>query len=102
MSHLYINDSKLNTELLTKKLPLLTRFIGNSNDLELETLYAIQKFDFKFNHPTGLFRTLFDTFFYCSSITKDSFKFWKKNENPYLTEFEHKFSLNLLKDFFNF
>ena len=102
MSNSYINDSKLNTEMLTKKLPLLTRFIGTTSDLELECLYAIQKFDFNYDHPTGLFRTLFDTFFYCSSINKDSYKFWRRNENPYLTEVDHKLSLNLLKDFFNF
>jgi hypothetical protein len=102
MSKMYNNDSKLNTELLTKKLALLTRFIGNSSDLELECLYAIQKLDFKHNHPTGLLRNLFDTFFYCSQIKKESFKFWRKNENPYFNETNHKFSLNLLIDFFNF
>ena len=54
MSHLYLNDSKLNTELLTKKLPLLTRFIGTNIDLEQECLYAIQMLDMKHQHPAGM------------------------------------------------
>lgn len=49
------SDFKLNTELLSKKLPILKKFMGNDTDLELECLYSLQALDFKHDNPLGNF-----------------------------------------------
>ncbi len=53
MNDSYQNEWHINTELLTKKLSILKFFVNNTEDFELESLYAVQNLDAKYNHPTG-------------------------------------------------
>ncbi len=53
MNNSYQDKWKINTELLTKYLPIFKFFLNDDEDLEIEALYAVQILDFKYNHPTS-------------------------------------------------
>ena len=96
------NEGKLNTAILNKKLPIISKFLANKQELDLEVLYAAQNLDAKYGYLPGFLRNLFDTFYYCDLVKKDTFKLWKKTPNPCQTEDSHQKALSLLKDFFTF
>uniref|UniRef100_A0A1L8DS71 Putative translation initiation factor 4f ribosome/mrna-bridging subunit eif-4g n=2 Tax=Nyssomyia neivai TaxID=330878 RepID=A0A1L8DS71_9DIPT len=74
-SCLYPN-SKINGPLLETQVRLLTRYIENKEEFEMQCLFAIQKLIFKLEHPSGLMSNIFGTLYDMEVLSCDSFKNW--------------------------
>jgi hypothetical protein len=46
-------DSKIDATLFKKRSPILTKFIAENEELELESLFAVQALDRKMQHQPG-------------------------------------------------
>ena len=49
-------ENKVDPDLFKKRVPVLSKFIARIDDLELESLYAVQALDHKMKHPVGKYR----------------------------------------------
>ena len=49
-----IFDSKIDQELFKKRGLVLSKFIARKDNLELESLFAIQALDYKLQHQPGM------------------------------------------------
>ncbi|XP_059609869.1 eukaryotic translation initiation factor 4 gamma 3 [Phlebotomus argentipes] len=67
---------KVNGPLLETQCRLLTRYIENKEEFEMQCLFAIQKLIFKLEHPYGLMNHIFVTLYEMEVLSSDSFKNW--------------------------
>ena len=46
-------DAKIDQELFKKRGPILSKYIERNDELELESLFAVQALDHKLQHQSG-------------------------------------------------
>ncbi|GFT00154.1 eukaryotic translation initiation factor 4 gamma 1 [Trichonephila clavipes] len=84
---------------LKNRTSLLTRYIDHKDQLELQTLYALQALMNNLGHPSGLLHQIFDILHDDDVITEEAFKDWELNDDP--NEAEGKgVAVNSVKSFF--
>jgi translation initiation factor 4G len=73
---------KLEEEKLKSRTPLLLRFLENSNERELQALYALQALVTRLEHPKGVLRELFNLLYDEDVISEEAFRLWEQSEDP--------------------
>ncbi|XP_042912789.2 eukaryotic translation initiation factor 4 gamma 3-like, partial [Parasteatoda tepidariorum] len=90
---------ELDVTKLKKRISILTPYIDNNENLELQALYAIQSLMNQQNQSKGILRQIFDIFYDDNVITEESFKNWEQSDD--INEVEGKgVALHSLKSFF--
>jgi translation initiation factor 4G len=86
---------KIDAELFKKRSPIMSKFVTNE-DLELESLYAIQCLDHRTQHLPSFIRLIFDLLYDEDIINESVFYKWKTE----VREEGHAISVLSLKAFF--
>ncbi|CAF0757292.1 unnamed protein product [Brachionus calyciflorus] len=90
-------DNKFDADLFKKRVPILKKFIANKKDHELESLFAIQALDYRFNHQPGFIRIIFDLIYDEDIVCEDVFQAWRAEDR----EKDHGICTNSLRTFFD-
>ena len=73
---------ELDPVILKKRIPLLNRYIDHKENLELQTLYAIQHLMNDLGQPKGVLRQIFDILYDDDVISEETFKNWEQCKDP--------------------
>ncbi|KAK3105045.1 hypothetical protein FSP39_015996 [Pinctada imbricata] len=76
------NNARVVPDEIKRRGVVLTKFLGNQAEFELQALYALQALVHKLEHPPGVLRTLFDTLYDEDIISEDAFNQWEKSTDP--------------------
>jgi translation initiation factor 4G len=67
---------------LKPRYNLLKKFLDHNNASELQALYALQALVHRLEHPPGVLRTFFDTFYDEDVVSEDAFNEWDESTDP--------------------
>ncbi|XP_074031198.1 eukaryotic translation initiation factor 4 gamma 3-like [Leptinotarsa decemlineata] len=76
------NKSKLSLSKLTAFQKLITLYVDNDSNKEMQYLYAIQTLINKMEHPQGLLLQICNCLYDMGVISEESFLAWEKDEDP--------------------
>ncbi|CAF0929985.1 unnamed protein product [Brachionus calyciflorus] len=91
------NQNKFDADLFKKRVPILNKYIAKKEDLELESLFAIQTLDNRLKHQPGYMRIIFDLMYDEDIVREDVFLTWRTEDR----EEGHGICVLSLKAFFD-
>lgn len=72
---------KLDQEALERYAQLLSRYIDNKENSELQCLYSLQNVIHRFEHPQGILRSIVNTLYELDVISSEGFMKWRDCKN---------------------
>lgn len=72
---------KLDQEALERYAPLLSRYIDNKENSELQCLYSLQNVIHRFEHPQGILRSIVNSLYEQDVISSEGFMKWRDCKN---------------------
>ncbi|CAF1176047.1 unnamed protein product [Rotaria sp. Silwood1] len=93
-------QKKIQEDIAKKRMTILNAIIEHKPEREIQTIYAIQNFVTKLEHPPKMAQLLFDLFYDEECVSKDAFFEWLKHPDQSETE-GHAIVVMSTKDFFS-